>query len=248
MDGASKFVKGDAIAGVIIIVVNIVGGFIIGVDPARACRSATALGTYTLLTVGDGLVSQIPALLISTATGIIVTRAGSDDTNLGQDIGSQVFSNPRALLHGGGVLMLLALVPGLPKVPLLRDGRRARRARRYTMLRKPPTRQGRRGRRAGRRAAQAAASASEPENVRQLLRVDPMELEIGYGLIPLADAEQGGNLLSRVTLIRRQMALDLGIVLPTIRIRDNLQLDPNTYVIKLRGVEVATRRGAGRTA
>jgi len=238
MDGASKFVKGDAIAGIIIIVVNILGGLTIGVLQL-GMPVMTALGNYTLLTVGDGLISQIPALLISTATGIIVTRSGSD-SNLGHDIGNQVFGSPRALYMVAGVLTMLAIIPGLPKFPLFvmatALGGLAFAIQRRTKNAGIATE-------AAEQASalqQATASASEPENVRQFLKVDPMEIEIGYMLIPLTDAEQDGTLLGRVTVIRRQMALELGIILPTIRVRDNAQIDPNSYVIKLRGVQVAT--------
>ena len=238
MDGASKFVKGDAIAGIIIIVVNILGGLTIGVlQLGKPVMSA--LGEYTLLTVGDGLISQIPALLISTATGIIVTRSGSD-SNLGHDIGNQVFGNPRALYMVAGVLAMLAVIPGLPKVPLFVMAG-AVGGLGYTMQRRSSAAvQEAEAAEQAQVMQQATASANEPENVKQFLRVDPMEIEIGYMLIPLTDAEQDGTLLGRVTVIRRQMALELGIVLPTIRVRDNAQIDPNSYVIKLRGVEVAS--------
>ncbi len=231
MDGASKFVKGDAIAGIVIIIVNILGGLAIGVLQ-RGQPLGQALGQYTLLTVGDGLVSQIPALLISTATGIIVTRAASE-ANLGRDIATQVLANPRALLLVGGLLAVLGLVPGLPKLPLFLMAAVLASVGFYLH------------RQAQARAASAATpttapSPVEPENVQRYLRVDPLEIEIGYALIPLTDAEQGGTLLGRVTLIRRQMALDLGIIIPTIRIRDNADLGPNQYTIKLRGVRVAT--------
>jgi flagellar biosynthesis protein FlhA len=232
MDGASKFVKGDAIAGVIIIVVNILGGLTIGVFQL-GIPITQALGTYTLLTVGDGLVSQIPALLISTATGLIVTRASSE-AGLGRDIARQMFANPRALFTVAVILTTLALVPGLPKPPLLAIAagaagigyavRRNAQEQRLAALQPAPQQDG----------------GSEPENVLTLLNIDPIEVEIGYGLISLTDAEQGGTLLGRVTLIRRQMALALGIILPTLRIRDNAQLQPNQYVIKLRGSQVAT--------
>jgi flagellar biosynthesis protein FlhA len=238
MDGASKFVKGDAIAGIIIIVVNILGGLTIGVLQL-GMPVLTALGNYTLLTVGDGLISQIPALLISTATGIIVTRSGSD-SNLGHDIGNQMFGSPRALYMVAGVLAMLAIIPGLPKFPLFVM---------TALLGGLAFAIQRRSKNAGiaseaaeqaEALQQATATANEPENVRQFLKVDPMEIEIGYMLIPLTDAEQDGTLLGRVTVIRRQMALELGIILPTIRVRDNAQIDPNSYVIKLRGVQVAT--------
>ncbi len=227
MDGASKFVKGDAIAGVVIIVVNIIGGVVIGVLQHHM-SIGESLKTYTLLTVGDGLVSQIPALVISTATGIIVTRTASE-SNLGQDVVRQALSSPRALAIGGALMLGLGLMPGLPKIPffaiavgLLAASQLLRRGRSVAAVAEP-----------------APARPSE-EDMSQLLQVDPMEVEIGYGLIPLVDEAQGGQLLSRITMIRRQVALDLGIILPTIRIRDNLQLRPNEYRVKLRGVDVAS--------
>ncbi len=234
MDGASKFVKGDAIAGIIIIFINIMGGLVIGVMQ-RHMDFVQALQTFTILTVGDGLVSQIPALLISTATGIIVTRAASE-ANLGRDLASQILANPRALAITSAILFLLGLVPGLPKLPffviaIVLGGiayllHRSIRNASATPVEEAPD-------------LDKEALATDPESVVKLMQIDPMELEIGYGLIPLVDAEQGGNLLGRISLIRRQIAMDLGIVIPTVRIRDNLQLDPNTYSIKLRGVEVA---------
>jgi flagellar biosynthesis protein FlhA len=232
MDGASKFVKGDAIAGVVIILVNVIGGLVIGVFQL-GMPIGQALGNYTLLTVGDGLVSQIPAILISTATGIIVTRAASDG-NLGRDIATQVLANPRALFMVSGALVALALIPGLPKLPLFlmsgAIGGTALLVRNHVKTQESEETA----------LAPAPCGNAEPENVHKYLRVDPIEVEIGYALIPLTDAEQGGTLLGRVTLIRRQVALDLGIVLPTIRIRDNAELQPNQYTIKLRGVPVAT--------
>ncbi|MCC7370291.1 MAG: flagellar biosynthesis protein FlhA [Chloroflexi bacterium] len=239
MDGASKFVKGDAIAGIVIIIVNILGGLTIGVLQL-GMPIMTALQNYTLMTLGDGLVSQIPALLISTATGIIVTRSATD-SNLGHDIGSQVFGNPRALYMVAGVLAMLAVIPGLPKVPLfVMAGTLAGLA--YALQRRSATRAQALDEAEHAEAMQqaSAAASTDAENVRQFLKVDPMEIEIGYMLIPLTDPEQDGTLLGRVTVIRRQMALELGIILPTIRVRDNAQIDPNTYVIKLRGVQVAT--------
>jgi flagellar biosynthesis protein FlhA len=234
MDGASKFVKGDAMAAIIIMVINIVGGFVIGVVQLKM-QLGVALSTYTILTVGEGLVSQIPALLISTATGMIVTRAASaPGSNLGRDINAQLFSNPRALGIVGVLMLMMALIPGVPKPAfiliggLLIGGAYA--------LRKAATNHPESATPGG---ADAPAAAAEPDNLTQLLRVDPISVEIGYGLIALADVESGGNLLSRVTLIRRQIALDLGIIVPTIRIRDDLQLPADTYVVRLRGVEVA---------
>ena len=234
MDGASKFVKGDAIAGIIIIFINIIGGLAIGVLQ-RKLDIMHAVQSYTILTVGDGLVSQIPALLISTATGLIVTRAASE-SNLGHDLASQVLANPRALAITSGVLFALGLVPGLPKLPFFIIGAvlglisymlsRGMRMEAAEIGEKEP-------------AKGKELLPVDPDSVVKLLQIDPMELEIGYGLIPLVDAGQGGHLLSRIGLIRRQIALDMGIVVPTIRIRDNLQLEPNTYEIKLRGVEIA---------
>ena len=233
MDGASKFVKGDAIAAIIIMIINVVGGFVICVVQLKM-QVADALGAYTLLTVGEGLTSQIPALLISTATGMIVTRAASEpDSNLGKDVTSQLFSNPRALGIVGGLLLLMSLVPGLPKLPFIAIALALLGA--SQLLRRNARQQ------AAVEAGQASApsNSQEPENLNHLLRVDPISIEIGYGLITLAYAEGGGNLLSRVTLIRRQIATDLGIIVPTIRIRDDLQLPADTYLIRLRGVEVA---------
>lgn len=239
MDGASKFVKGDAMAAIVIMVINIVGGIIIGVLQLKM-QIGDALGTYTLLTVGEGLVSQIPALLISTATGMIVTRAASEpDSNLGRDVQRQLFGNPRALGIVGVLMLGMAIVPGMPRIPLLVIGLLLCGG--AMLLRRSA------GRDAARRALAATADATsgpstasaEPENLTGLLRIDPISVEIGYGLISLADADSGGNLLSRVTLIRRQIATDLGVIVPTIRIRDDLQLAADTYVIRLRGVEIA---------
>jgi flagellar biosynthesis protein FlhA len=233
MDGASKFVKGDAIAGLIITVINMLGGGIIGMWQ-RGLDFATALQEYALLTVGDGLVSQVPALLISTATGILVTRSASED-NLGTDLSGQLLSYPRILLMTAVVLALFGIVPGMPTIPFLlialllwwltsvlrREGKK---------ITAPVEEE---------EGAAQEQAAYKPENVLPLLAVDPMEVEIGYSLIPLVDKGQGGDLFERVSLIRRQVALELGIILPAIRIRDNMQLAPNQYVIKIKGVEVA---------
>lgn len=233
MDGASKFVKGDAIAAIIIIIINIVGGFAIGMIQ-RDMSATQALANYTLLTVGEGLVNQIPALLISTATGIVVTRAASD-SDFGHDITAQLLNNPRVFGIVGGVLALLGMVPGLPGIPFFVLSALSlgiaytlhRSMRQYAQT--EVTRQ----------EAKEIDDVRKPENVLTLLQVDPMELEIGYSLIPMVDASQGGDLLDRVVMIRRQCALELGLVIPTIRIRDNIQLKPNAYVIKLKGVEIA---------
>jgi len=217
----------------VIVLVNIFGGFGVGVFQ-QGMPLVQALGTFTLLTVGDGLVSQIPALLISTATGIMVTRAASE-ANLGRDVIGQFSANPRAIGIASGVLLILALIPGLPKLPFILVGGLGVYCS-YSLFR---SQQRASLAAAAAQQAETSAAAKQPENVVDLLQLDPMELEIGYGLIPLVDQEQGGNLLNRITLIRRQLALDIGIVLPTIRVRDNLQLRPNQYLIKLRGVEVA---------
>jgi flagellar biosynthesis protein FlhA len=233
MDGASKFIKGDAMAAIIIIVINIVGGFVIGMVQ-RNLSVTQALHSYTLLTVGEGLVNQIPALLISTATGIVVTRAASE-SNLGQDLVGQLFTNQRVFFIAAGVLAMLGIVPGLPGIPFFTLAVLALLVGYF--LRKNDQ-----------IAAESQISELEekekedvrkPENIVSLLQVDPMELEIGYSLIPMVDVSQGGDLLDRIVMIRRQCALDLGLIVPTIRIRDNIQLKPNAYVIKLRGIEIA---------
>ena len=232
MDGASKFVKGDAIAAIVIIVVNILGGFIIGMVQ-RDMSILQALQTYTLLTVGEGLVNQIPALLVSTATGLVVTRASSDE-NLGHDIAAQLFAYPRVFYLVAAVLIVLAAVPGLPGLPFISIAMIVLGVA-YVLKKTKKT------------AEETAVTAKEekeleevrkPENIVSLLQVDPIELEIGYSLIPLVDVAQGGNLLDRVVMIRRQCALEMGVVVPTIRIRDNIQLKPSAYVIKIKGIEV----------
>ena len=233
MDGASKFVKGDAIAAIVIMIINISGGFVIGMLQ-RDMDAAQALQTYTLLTVGEGLVAQIPALLISTATGIIVTRSAAEG-NLGSDLVKQLFRNTRIFMILTGVLLFLAIMPGLPGVPFtvlaaicgviawnLRRGQAVEQEVQQVEQK-----------------AKAKKEATTPENIVSLLQVDPMELEIGYSLIPLVDTGQGGDLLDRIVMIRRQCALELGLVVPTIRIRDNIQIKPNAYIIKLKGIEVA---------
>jgi len=226
MDGASKFVKGDAIAGIIIILINIIGGFVIGVLQ-RGLGLADAVQTYTLLTVGDGLVTQIPALLISTATGIVVTRTASE-SDLGSEIASQMLAKPRALGIVAGIMAGFALVPALPKLPFLAAAAMIGALAWATRLG---------GGRAEEEVAQEATAEPAEPTPAALLQVDPMEVEIGYGLIPLVEKKSGG-LLDRITAIRRQVAQELGIVVPTVRIRDNLQLGPNVYVVKLRGVEI----------
>lgn len=233
MDGASKFVKGDAIAAIIIIVINIVGGFIIGMVQ-RDLGPLEALHSYTLLTVGEGLVNQIPALLISTATGIVVTRAASE-SNLGHDMVDQLFNNHRVFFIVSGVLILMAFVPGLPLIPFLSLGSMSfligyiLQSKEKDVAESQITNQ----------EEQEKEEVRKPENIVSLLQIDTMELEIGYSLIPMVDVSQGGDLLDRVVMIRRQCAIELGLIVPTIRIRDNIQLKPNIYVIKLKGIEIA---------
>ncbi len=226
MDGASKFVRGDAIAAVIMIVVNIIGGFLVGVAQ-RHMEFNSALQTYTLLTVGEGLVTQVPALLISVAAGLMVTKAASDNS-LGRNMAFQIFTQPKAIGITAGICGLLALVPGIPKIPFilaaLGGGLLA------NMLKQQP---------ADQVEEQTVEAPRPPETMTDLLLVDPIEVELGYGLIPLADPKQGGDLLERITAVRRQTATELGLLVPAIRVRDNMQLKPNSYSVKLRGIEIA---------
>ncbi|MFS8573036.1 MAG: flagellar biosynthesis protein FlhA, partial [Clostridia bacterium] len=221
-----------AIAGLVITAINIIGGFAVGVGQ-RGMGLGEALQHYTLLTVGDGLVTQIPALLIATATGIIITRAASE-ANMGRDVSHQLLSEPRVLAIAAGVLVLFAVVPGLPTVPFLVLSLL------FGLLGYASSRrhQERQVQEMEKEAQREAEEAKKPERVSALLKLDAIELEIGYSLIPLVDANQGGDLLDRITMIRRQIAIELGLVVPPIRIRDNMQLGPNAYVIKIKGIEV----------
>ena len=233
MDGATKYVKGDATAGLIITGINLVGGIVMGMVYGGLSIN-DALSKYTILTIGDGLSSQIPSLLISLATGILVTKASSDG-ELGDEIVGQLFSMDRVLIMVGAALSVLGILTPLPWyifVPLgaalIFYGRKL-------------------GTKAGEAKIEESAEQEEneaqeirkPENVVSLLYVDPIELEFGYGIIPLADVNQGGDLLDRVVMIRRQIALELGAVVPIIRLRDNIQLNPNQYVIKIKGIQVS---------
>jgi flagellar biosynthesis protein FlhA len=224
MDGASKFVRGDAIAAVVMIAVNIVGGFIVGMAQ-RGMDFATAAQTFSLLTVGEGIVTQIPALLISAASGLLVTRTASD-SSLGLELGGQMLNHPHALFISAGALGMMAMAPGLPKIPFLvlaggvaYYGVVLQKKRNAPPPPPPP-------------------APRAPENIADLLSVDPLEIEIGYALVCLADAKQGGDLLERVTACRRQLATELGIVIPPIRVRDNVRLKGNQYVVRLRGQEI----------
>ncbi|MEK3734586.1 MULTISPECIES: flagellar biosynthesis protein FlhA [Paenibacillus] len=229
MDGASKFVKGDAIASIVILLINLIGGFIIGMS-IHGMSFAEAMSTYSILTIGDGLVSQIPALLISTAAGLIVTRAASDG-NLAEDLSSQLLSYPKLLYIVGGTVLLLGLftpIGPLTTVPIAIVLFIAARTMQNSLERKQVEVE-------QLEEEQQIEEVRSPESVINLLQVDPIEFEFGYGLIPLADAQQGGDLLDRIIMIRRQCALELGLVVPVIRIRDNIQLKPNEYVIKIKG-------------
>ena len=231
MDGASKFVRGDAIAGIVITLINILGGLVIGVLQ-QGMSVSTAAQNYTLLTVGDGLVSQIPALIVSTAAGLVVTRAASK-AHLGNDIISQLTGQPRAVAIASGVLIFFGFIPGLPTLPFIMLGCLAGGVAYMTFE--------------GKKAVMVKEEEEEEavekgkglEKVEELLPLDLLELEVGYGLIPLVDTEQGGELLERVKSIRRQFALEMGMVIPPMHIRDNLQLKPNQYSIIIKGVEVA---------
>ncbi|WP_061312972.1 flagellar biosynthesis protein FlhA [Clostridium botulinum] len=235
MDGASKFVKGDAIAGIIITVINIIAGIIIGVMQKDLSVGDAAL-KYVQLTVGDGLVSQVPALLISTASGILVTRSGNNE-NFGKSLSKQLTGFPIATSIASAAMFFLALVPNMPKVPFLIAA--VSMAVLSYMLYKEETKQLEQEF-VSEEEEIIEAERKEPENVMNLISVEPMEVEIGYGLIPLADESSGGDLLQRIASVRRQCAIEMGVVVQPIRIRDNLQLKTNEYVIKIRGTTVAS--------
>ncbi|HHW38897.1 MAG TPA: flagellar biosynthesis protein FlhA [Bacillales bacterium] len=235
MDGASKFVKGDAIAGIIITIINIIFGIIIGMVQMDL-SFGEATHRFTLLTVGDGLVSQIPALIISTATGIVVTRAASDG-NLGSDIVGQLFFTfPKLLYIAGGTIAGLGLFTPINDILTLPIAGLLVASAYFLSKNNKPVHE-----------LETASSEEEiepedlksPESVVNLLNVDPIEFEFGYGLIPLADTNQGGDLLDRIVMIRRQLAIELGVIVPVVRIRDNIQLQPNEYRIKIKGNELA---------
>ncbi len=230
MDGASKFVRGDAVAGLLITTINLIGGLLIGMLQ-RGLPAGEAASIYTLLTIGDGLVAQIPALIISTAAGIVITRASSV-SQMGTDIADQVTKQPKAIYVTAGVLGMMSIVPGLPFVPFFlmaavmgivgRSVSQAQAAK-EAMLEEP----------------EEEEEPPQEEKIEEFLHPDAFEVEIGYGLISLVDANQGGNLLNRITTIRKSLAVELGVVVPPIRIRDNIQLNANEYVFKIYGIEVA---------
>jgi len=226
MDGASKFVRGDVIAGLLITFINIIGGLVIGtMQEGMAIGDAAA--RYTLLTIGDGLVSQIPALLISTASGIIVTRAASEG-NLSTEITGQLFGSPKVVALASAFIFIMGALPGMPAIPFwLLSGYLA-----YTANKKSKEQEV---------EAELIKNGEESEEekkekVEEYLLMDTLELEIGYSVIPLVDPDQGGDLLDRMASLRKQLAVELGILVPPIRIRDNIQLDANEYVIKMRGI------------
>ena len=232
MDGASKFVKGDAIAGILITLINLFGGFMIGVVQ-RGMPMGEAVQTFSLLTVGDGLVSAIPALLISVASGLIVTRSATHG-DMGSDMLGQFGRQRSAVRMTGGAVCLLALVPGLPKLPFLLVGGAVL----LIAARLPDERSGTKGAAAEQQPAlPAAPSPDSAEGLAQDMRVEPLELEVAYDLVELVDPGVGGDLLDRVRALRRKLALDLGIVIPLVRTRDDLDLPPHTYAIRVHGVE-----------
>lgn len=231
MDGAAKFVRGDAIAGILIVLVNIFGGFIIGVVQKNMALLEAAQN-YTLLTVGDGLVTQIPALTISTAAGIVVSRTASEDT-MGKELGRQFSRYPKAVYLAGLTIFIFGLIPGLPHVPFMALAMVLAGCA-YLATREQAAEKGKEGDQ-GKKQEPGAG----PEPVEHLLLVDPLEVEVGYGLLSLVDKGQGGEFLDRVRSIRRHFAMNLGMVVPPIHIRDNLQLKPSKYQILLKGVKIA---------
>jgi flagellar biosynthesis protein FlhA len=230
MDGASKFVRGDAVAGIIINIINILGGFAIGVLQ-KGMPIGESVRTYTMLTIGDGLVTQVPALIVSTSAGIIVSRAAAE-SNLGVDIAKQLFAGYKPLAIVGGTLAVLAFVPGLPTLPFLTLGCVVGGVG-YSIFKS----------KAKPEAVETAEAQEAPEKrqeaLEDLIKVDRIELVIGYGLIPMVDPSEGGDFLERVRGVRRQLAIELGIVVPSIRIRDDVRLKPHEYEIKIKGAKVS---------
>jgi flagellar biosynthesis protein FlhA len=246
MDGASKFVRGDAIAAILITLINILGGFAIGIVQ-KGMTMSEALERFTLLSIGDGLVSQFPALITSTAAGILVTRAASKN-DLGQELTKQLFFYPRAMSVLTGMLGVMALVPGLPSLPFLllagASGTVAYALQKHGAavgigLETAPATAGHDARAGAKPVGSAAAPAAGGEKLESLLALDPLQIELGYGLVSLADTRKGGDLLERVTGVRRSFAQEMGVIIPPIRLRDNLQLAANEYQFLLKGNVVA---------
>jgi len=234
MDGASKFIKGDAIAGLLVTGINIIGGILMGVLTMEGVPIGEVLTIFTIATIGDGLITQIPALLVSVASGIIITRSGRDAT-FGSEMTRQFMAQPYAIIMGGVLLIIVSLVPGLPMIPMWAVA--------ITLMITGYIINSRKQKEAIVEEHEVEEVAAEekrkPESVTALLQVDPIELEFGYGIVPMVDVSQGGDLLDRVVMIRRQCALDMGVIVPAIRLRDNIQLATNAYSIKIKGVEIA---------
>jgi flagellar biosynthesis protein FlhA len=231
MDGASKFVRGDAVAGILITAINIIGGIIIGVAQS-GMDFAKAAETFTLLTVGDGLVTQIPALIISTAAGILVTRNTNDD-NIGTQVQKQFKVHPKAIYIAGAVLIFFGLIPGLPKLPFFIMGGVlgffAFKIEQNNVKVEYEEKQ----------KSVEVTKKSNPQNLEELLNMELVELEVGYGLVHLVDTEQNGDLLERITHMRKIFALDWGVIIPSVKIKDNLELKPGGYSVKIKGIQIA---------
>ncbi len=227
MDGASKFVRGDAIAGIVITITNILGGLIIGVMQ-QGMAVADAAHTYSLLTVGDGLVTQVPALVVSTAAGMLISRSTASG-DLSREVAGQLFVQPKVVASASAILLIFGLIPGMPKVSflLLSLGSGIVAYRTFVSSQKVVE------------VEEKPAAEPATESIEDLLPLDSLELEMGYSLVPLVDAAQGGELLKRIKVLRKQMAVELGFIMPPIHIRDNLQVKPGEYIVKLKGVEVA---------
>ncbi|HHM01623.1 MAG TPA: flagellar biosynthesis protein FlhA [Caldithrix abyssi] len=234
MDGASKFVRGDAVAGLLITGINLLGGLLIGILQFGLTLSQSA-AKYTLLTVGDGLVAQIPALIISTAAGIVITRASSMST-MGADLANQLIGQPKAVYAAAGVIGMMGLLPGLPFIPFtfmaLVTGFLGYQVTEYAKTKKQREEE-------AQEQEEEVEEVEEDDRIENFLHPDAFEIEIGYGLIPLVDQNQGGNLLGRITTIRKSLAIEMGVLIPSIRIRDNIQLGASEYVFKIYGIEVA---------
>ncbi len=232
MDGSSKFVRGDAIAGIMIVIVNIVGGIIIG-TVQKGMELGTAASTFTLLTIGDGLVTQIPALIVSTAAGMIVTRTATS-TNFSQEVSKQLIMKPKALMAAGGVMGFMAIIPGLPFLPFMTLALGLC-GFSYQVIKKAEDEEAAKLK----KVTQEKLKPSQ-EKLESLLPIDVLELEVGYGLINIVDVDQNGDLLERISNIRKQFALDLGVIIPPLRIRDNLELKPGDYQVLLKGVQIGS--------
>jgi len=236
MDGASKFVRGDAIAGLLIMVINIIGGLVVGMVQ-HGLDFSTAGKTYTLLAIGDGLVAQIPALVISTAAGVIVSRVTTDE-DVGSQLTGQLFSNPQVLFLTAGIVGLLGMIPGMPNLAFLLIAGGLVWLGRGLLQRKPKQQAAQEA--AAAQAANIAASSAETAEATwdDVAMVDPLGMQVGYRLIPLVDQSQQGELLGRIKSIRKKIAQDIGFLVPVVHIRDNLEIKPNTYVITLKDVEI----------